>query len=68
MSLKAFHVFFVVMSVLLSFGMAGWSAQEYMARGGTEPLVLGIVAALVGLVLPVYGHWFLKKLRHVSYL
>lgn len=69
MSLKAFHVVFIVASILLALGFAGWSLVTYFtAQGGIWYLIAGVgsVATAVGLVF--YERYFLKKLKNVSYL
>lgn len=69
MSLKAFHLIFVIVSTLLSLGVGFWSIREYRLGGaGFSTLLIGL-GCLVGAVgLIVYGRWFLRKLRHLSYL
>ena len=58
MSLKSFHVFFIVLAVLSSLGFAVWA----FTKGGAEPSsalgAMGIFSALAGLALAVYGVWF----------
>jgi len=68
MSLKALHVVFVAASVLLALGFGAWAFANYRESGSTLDLVYGVasVAAVAGLL--VYGRYFLKKLKHVSYL
>jgi hypothetical protein len=68
MSLKAFHIVFVLISVLLSLGLAGWGLHRFLTLGGTGHLLYGIggIVAAVGLV--IYGRYFLKKLKNISYL
>jgi hypothetical protein len=61
MSLKAFHLIFVTLLTSLAFGCAAWA----FAAGNVFWGVTGIVA---GVFVIVYGLYFLKKLKHVSYL
>jgi uncharacterized membrane protein len=61
MSLKAFHLIFVTLLTSLSFGCAAWAFQSGNVFWG----VTGIVA---GILVIVYGVYFLKKLKNVSYL
>jgi hypothetical protein len=69
MSLKAFHIIFVTACVLLAFGFGAWLLNEYFANGGSlSYLVFGMVSFVTGVGLIVYGRYFLKKLKHVSYL
>jgi ABC-type uncharacterized transport system permease subunit len=69
MSLKAFHIFFVVISSALAFGFAAWSLKNYFAgeRAGLD-LAMGIGSSIIGIALVVYGKYFLKKLKNISYL
>lgn len=61
MSLKAFHLIFVTLLTALSFGCAAWAfAAGRMGWGAA-----GIGA---GILVIVYGIYFLKKLKNVSYL
>lgn len=68
MSLKAFHIAFVIISTLLAVGFGLWAIAQ--GRANEEPLALAVgVASLLGAVgLIVYGRWFLGKLKGVSYL
>ena len=68
MSLKAFHIVFVIVSILCLFGFGFWAVNAYFASGDALNLGMGI-ASFVGCgVMVVYGKWFLKKLRGWSYL
>lgn len=66
MSLKAFHIVFIVCSVLLSAGLGVWGVTRPGHPAGD--LVLGILGFVAAAGLIVYGVWFLKKLKGVSYL
>ena len=61
MSLKAFHLIFVTLLTALSFGCAAWA----FSTGNNFWGGAGIVA---GIVVIVYGIYFLKKLKRISYL
>ncbi len=67
MSLKAFHIFFIAMSILITLGFAAWvwmGGPSREASGGS----LGIMAmgsAVLGLGLIVYGVYFIRKSRHI---
>ena len=61
MSLKAFHLIFVTLLTSLSFGCAAWA----FAAGKT---FWGVAGILAGVLVIVYGIYFLKKLKKVSYL
>ena len=68
MSLKAFHIVFVTLSVLTAFGFAAWLIDGYAKSQNIGQLVAGLTSILVGAGLIVYGIYFLRKLKHVSYL
>jgi hypothetical protein len=68
MSLKAFHVFFVAMSVLCALGFGAWSVADYLRTGQGSVLALGILGFVAAAALVFYGFWFLRKLKNVSYL
>jgi len=58
MSLKAFHILFIFLAILLSFGCAWWGfANEVQAFGGA--------AVFVGIALVVYGIAFIRKSRRI---
>ena len=61
MSLKAFHLIFVTLLTTLSFGCAAWA----FAAG--KPL-FGVIGIVAGILVIVYGIYFLRKLKNVSYL
>ena len=69
MSLKAFHIVFIVSSGLLALGLAVWLLHRYLsATGQSSDLVYGILCLLSAVGLVVYGRYFLKKLKEISYL
>ena len=68
MSLKAFHVFFLVMSVLISVGFGAWAIREYRSGSDITNLYMGVGSFFAAAVLCIYGAWFLRKLRGVSYV
>ncbi len=69
MSLKAFHLLFITAASALAFGFGVWELNDYRsAIGRTLDLVFGISSLAVGVGLLVYERYFLKKLKHVSYL
>ena len=68
MSLKAFHIFFVAVAVLATSGFGAWAGwQMWQGASAAYGVVVG-GSALFAVVLVVYGVWFLRKLKHVSYV
>ena len=68
MSLKAFHIVFIVASVLMAFGVAAIELQAFKEGNRMIDLLLCIGSAVAGAALLVYGRYFLKKLKGVGYL
>lgn len=69
MSLKALHVVFVLASMFLCAVFGAWAVMNFEAQGGGALAVTYVAGSAAGLVaLLVYGVYFLKKLRNVSYL
>ncbi|MCA1826265.1 MAG: hypothetical protein ABR567_20260 [Myxococcales bacterium] len=68
MSLKAFHVFFVGLSVLCALGFGAWAIADYLRTGSSTVLLLGVLGFAAAAALVWYGFWFLRKLKNVSYL
>lgn len=64
MSLKYFHIVFVTVTTLLSFGLAALEWHYYQLFGGLHYLG-ALLAGLFGLVVIVYGFWFWKKARRL---
>jgi len=67
-SLKAFHIIFVTLSMLLAGGFALWAILQYRTTGELGLLVGGVVSGLLFLAMGMYGRWFLRKLKNESYL
>jgi hypothetical protein len=61
MSLKAFHLIFVTLLTSLCLGCAAWA----FSVGRPDFGVAGIGA---GILVVIYGIYFLKKLKKISYL
>lgn len=68
MSLKAFHVFFVLVCTIFLLWFGVWAFRQYSASGDWGDLLMAICSFLAGLVLIVYSRWFLRKLRAFSFV
>ncbi len=68
MSLKTFHIIFITISSLFTFGFAYWLVRSYSGNGEVSSLIGAVVSTLFGVGLIVYGVRFLKKLQHVRFL
>jgi hypothetical protein len=69
MSLKAFHLVFISAASALAFGCGVWALRDYgWAEGRWPALLFGLGSLATGAGLLLYERYFLKKLKHVSYL
>ena len=68
MSLKAFHIFFIVVSMALCVVLGVWATQDFARSGSWVQLTLGVGSFIGCILLAYYGVWFLRKLKGVSYL
>ena len=68
MSLKAFHFFFIIVSILLSAYFGTWCIENYSDTHAREILVFGIISFISTAALTGYLAWFLKKSKGISYL
>lgn len=57
MSLKAFHILFIVLSVLLAAGCAWWAFANGAGAG------FGIACIVAAVALVIHGIYFLRKTR-----
>ena len=66
MSLKAFHIVFIVVSLLFCLGFGAWGVMNYTDTHSLTNLALGIVAFAGVPALGWYGVWFLKKMKRAG--
>ena len=59
MSLRAFHILFITLSVLMAAACSAWA---FLSAAG---VVFGVVSALVAVLLAYYGVRFLAKTRNI---
>lgn len=67
-SLKAFHVFFIILSTMMSAGCGLWAAREYATT--KEGWLLGFAGVCTAATLAClgYGAWFIRSKKHLSYI
>jgi hypothetical protein len=65
MSLKGFHIVFIIFSTLLALGIGAWCIWVNLVEG--EPVYLaGAIFSFVAAVgLIVYGVWFYRKMKRL---
>jgi hypothetical protein len=69
MSLKTFHLIFISASSALAIGCGVWGLKDFFSEGGRAwDLIFGLGSLAAGVGLVIYERFFLKKLKHVSYL
>ena len=66
MSLRIFHVIFIIASIVLSLFVAVWAVREYQATHSAGALALGIVFVVGGAAMVVYGTRWFTKLKELS--
>ena len=63
MSLRAFHIVFLIVSTALSLLVGGWNFRAWRFSGDNLHLLMSIGAFLAAVGLVFYGQWFLRKIR-----
>jgi 4-amino-4-deoxy-L-arabinose transferase-like glycosyltransferase len=68
MSLKAFHLVFLSACIMLMLTLSAWCFANYRDGGGNAELVWSGVGLAAAIGLAAYTRYFLRKLRHISFL
>ncbi len=68
MSLKAFHILFVILTTTTSLVVGGLELSKFFSGGTIANLAMGTGGLVAAVALVVYGRYVLKKLQHISYL
>ena len=63
MSLRAFHLLFIAMSVILTAFVAAWAAGQYRAVHDVTYAVASAASLASGVGLVIYGAAFQRKTR-----
>ena len=66
MSLKAFHILFIVVSTVLSVFVGCWGIWDYRRSGDGMHLLIGIASFVAAGMLIWYSTWFVRKLKRLS--
>lgn len=66
MSLRTFHIVFMVASIAMSFLVGVWGVLEYRRDADMTNLLIGVGFFVAGIVLIWYSSWFVRKLRMLS--
>jgi hypothetical protein len=68
MSLKGAHILFIAVCVLVALGFGVWGVRDYRESGPASSLYLGLASFAAAVMLGLYGAWFLRKLKKISYV
>ncbi len=63
MSLKAFHILFIVVSGVLALGFGTWCVRFSRLHDDGAYLAAGVASFAAAGALGVYGAWFWRKLK-----
>jgi hypothetical protein len=61
MSLKGFHIIFIVLSVLCTGGFWAWTRWNLETAQSLSVVGLGQASGVLGILLSFYGLWFIVK-------
>ena len=65
MSLKAFHIVFIIFSTLLAIGTSAWCVWIDLVEGASIYLAGAIASFATAVALIIYGIWFYKKMKRL---
>ncbi len=68
MSLKTFHLFFISLAIMVTFFFGTWLFVTVEAGDAALRFSFGALSYAAAVLLVVYGRYFLRKFRHISYL
>jgi len=66
MSLKGFHIVFIVFSTLLALALGAWCIWVDLVEGAPVYLGGAIASFIVAVALIVYGIWFYRKMKRLG--
>jgi hypothetical protein len=62
-SLKVFHIVFIVASIALAVFVGVWGVREYIRSSNTMALTMAIIAVTLGAAMAPYTNWFIRKMK-----
>jgi hypothetical protein len=66
MSLKGFHIVFIIFSTLLALAVGAWCIWVNLVEGAPVFLAGAIASFLCAVALVVYGVWFYRKMKRLG--
>lgn len=68
MSLKSFHLFFILVSILMAAGFGVWLLNERPMEIESLNVLAALLSFSVGGLLVVYSIRFMRKFKHLRYM
>ena len=68
MSLKAFHLIFIIASIIFTLLFGSWAVLNFEASIDTAEFILGLFSIFSSIGMILYLIKFLKKYKNISYL
>jgi len=65
MSLKAFHIVFIIVATLLALGTGVWCLWVNFMAGAPVYAAGAVVSFIVAIALMAYGFWFYRKMKRL---
>ena len=66
MSLKGFHIVFIVFSTLLALAVGAWCIWVNLVEGAPVFLAGAVASFLCAIALMIYGVWFYRKMKRLG--
>ena len=66
MSLKGFHIVFIVFSTLLALAIGAWCIWVNLVEGTPVYLAGAVASFIVAVALILYGVWFYRKMKRLG--
>jgi len=66
LSLRSFHVVFIVVSILLSLGVGAWGTRQYLQQSSSQGLAMAVIFFLTGILLSLYAMRYFGKLKRLE--
>ena len=68
MSLKAFHIFYIIAATTVLPGFGVWAGLDFAESGNRVHLALGVGSVIGSIGLVQYGTWFLREMKYLGSL
>ena len=65
MSLRVFHIVFIIASIILSIWVGVWAIRFYQGAGGMSWLAMAVIFFALAVALVLYGVRVWEKLKEV---